>query len=216
MSADTLIYRPIETRDYTEAAQMIKDTWQYEKVASPRNALHMASVFLYSSLAHHNFSQVAIRDGKVVGLILGRTNDVPLKEKRYYLNMSYHLIRLLLTSEGKQAVRSFRRNLQVNQSLLKQTYETYDGELTFFAVDASTRQSGIGSHLFYSYLTFMKNEGARTFRLFTDTSCTYGFYESKGMTRIGAVSRRMPFLDKEMSFFLYRGDLQELKTDKAL
>ena len=126
MSADTLIYRPIETRDYTEAAQMIKDTWQYEKVASPRNALHMASVFLYSSLAHHNFSQVAIRDGKVVGLILGRTNDVPLKEKRYYLNMSYHLIRLLLTSEGKQAVRSFRRNLQVNQSLLKQTYETYE------------------------------------------------------------------------------------------
>ena len=140
----------------------------------------MASVFLYSSLAHHNFSQVAIRDGKVVGLILGRTNEVPLKEKRYYLNMSYHLIRLLLTSEGKQAVQSFRRNLQVNQALLKQTYETYDGELIFFAVDASTRQSGIGSHLFYSYLTFMKNEGARTFVCLLIRAALMDFMNLKG------------------------------------
>lgn len=210
MPNQSITYRPLEKNDYKALANMISNTWHYEKITSPFASLHLSYAFLYSSLAHHTYTQVAVSNNTPVGLIIGRTNDVPLKHKCYYVYLLFHLVLLLFTSEGKQAVQSFRRNSQVSQALLKLTYESYDGEVLFFAVDQTLRGSGVGSYLFDDYLNYLKTKGARTFYLFTDTTCTYTFYEYKGLKRIGALTRRMPFLQKEVSFFLYRGDLQEI------
>ncbi|MCC5894684.1 MAG: GNAT family N-acetyltransferase [Alkalibacterium sp.] len=208
MPQNPISYRPLEKKDFKGLAAVISDTWHYEKISSPFTATHLAYAFLYSSLAHHTYTQIAIKEDTPVGLIIGRTNTVPFQHKRYYVHLFFHLFLLVFTSEGKQAIQSFRRNTQVTHALLKLTYESYDGEVLLFAVDKSTRGNGVGSTLFNGYLTYLRSEGARTFYLFTDTSCSYTFYEHKGLKRIGALTRRMPFLQKEISFFLYRGDLQ--------
>lgn len=209
MPQKTITYRSINKKDTKQLVTLISDTWHYEKITSTFCASHLSFAFLYSSLAHSTYTQVALKEGTPVGLIVGRISDVPLQQKVYLLHLYFHLFLLLFTSEGKQAIQSFRRHSQVNNALLKQTYETYDGELVLFAVDQSVRGSGIGSALFNQYLDYLKSVGARTFFLFTDTSCTYTFYEHKGLKRIGALTRRMPFLQKDISFFLYRGDLQQ-------
>lgn len=209
MSNDSISYRAIEKKDYKQIAKVICDTWHYEKITSHYSAIHLSYAFLFSSLIHQTYTQVAVRNHVPVGIVMGRTNDVPLKNKVFYLNLAFHLVFLLFTSQGKQAFQSYRRHSQITSALLKQTYESYDGELILFAVDQSTRGTGVGSHLFNAYLQHLRNQGARTFYLFTDTSCTYTFYEHKGLRRIGALTRRMPFLQKEISFFLYKGDLQQ-------
>lgn len=209
MPKESITYRPLEKQDIKPLAKIISNTWHYENITSPFIATHLSYAFLFSSLARHTYTQVAVKNDKPIGVIIGRTNDVLFQHKMYYILLFFHLFLLLFTSQGKQAVQSFWRNSQVNNALFKQTYESYDGEVVLFAVDQSKRESGIGSTLFDGYLHYLKDQGLQTFYLFTDATSSYTFYEHKGLKRIGALTRKMPFLQKEISFFLYKGDLKQ-------
>ncbi|EXJ23220.1 Histone acetyltransferase HPA2 [Alkalibacterium sp. AK22] len=210
MTAETTHYRPIEKKDFKALIELICKTWNYETLTTPFIASKLAAVFLFSSLAHHSYSQVAVKDGQIVGLIAGRDNDVPFEHNAYYLLTAWNIFLLLFSKSGREAFQSYKRYLNISESLLKQTHESYDGELLMFAVGDAVRGTGIGSRLFSLYLDFLRNKGARTFSLFTDTQCNYSFYEMKKLKRIGVVSRKMPFLNQEIIFFLYRGDLKTI------
>lgn len=209
MTTDSITYRPIRQSDFKALAKLIDTSWNYSQLTSAFNARQMSYAFLFSSLAHQSFTQVAVKNNQPVGVAMGRIEELPLIHKLYLLPLLFNLIALNLTAEGRRAFQSFRRTLHVNKSLLKQTYETYDGELVLFAVAPETQGQGIGSKLFEDFLHYLRSEGASTFYLFSDTSCTYSFYENKGLKRTGVITRNMPFLKKEISFFLYRGKVSD-------
>lgn len=212
MTAETIHYRPVEKKDFKALIKLICKTWDYETLTTSFIASRLAAVFLFSSLAYHSYSQVAVKNGRIVGLIAGRDNDVPFEHNAYYLLTAWNIFLLLFSKRGREAFQSYKRYLNISESLLKQTHESYDGELLMFAVDGGVRGMGVGSQLFSLYLDFLNDQGSRTFYLFTDTQCNYRFYEHKKLKRIGVISRRMPFLDQGMNFFLYRGDLRQIRN----
>lgn len=209
MTQDHITYRSIKPSDFKHLAELIDITWNYSSLASTFNAQQMSYAFLFSCLANQSFTQVAVKNNQPVGLIMGRIEETNLKQKLYLLPLFFNLFSLHFTAEGRQAFQSFRRSLHVNKSLLKQTYETYDGELVLFAVSPEVQGEGVGSKLFNNFLHYLRSEGASTFFLFTDTGCTYSFYDNKGLKRTGVITRQMPFLKSEISFFLYRGSVSD-------
>ena len=55
-----------------------------------------------------------------------------------------------------------------------------DGELNFFAVEPAIKGKGIGSKLLYE---LARREKGKLIYLFTNTGCTYEFYDKKGFER---------------------------------
>lgn len=70
---------------------------------------------------------------------------------------------------------------------------------------------GVGRKLFNHMLGVFRNAGMNEYFLFTDTTCDYGFYDYRGLTRKAEHTvRRDSFTqggleDGALSFFLYEG-----------
>ena len=76
-------------------------------------------------------------------------------------------------------------------------------------MDESTRGTGIGKMLFAKALDYLEQEGAKTLYLFTDSSCTYQFYEKRGMQRLGEKTVEFsPHTDYRLNMFIYGLELQ--------
>lgn len=65
-------FREFRKEDIPALEGIIRQTWNYDKFASPKTAQKLARVFLSSCLANQTFSQVAVENGKPVGIILGK------------------------------------------------------------------------------------------------------------------------------------------------
>ena len=76
-------------------------------------------------------------------------------------------------------------------------------------MDESTRGTGIGKMLFAKALDYLEQEGVKTLYLFTDSSCTYQFYEKRGMQRLGEkMVEFSPHTDYRLNMFIYGLELQ--------
>lgn len=70
---------------------------------------------------------------------------------------------------------------------------------------------GVGRKLFNHMLGVFRDAGMNEYFLFTDTTCDYGFYDYRGLTRKAECTiRRDSFTqggleDGSLSFFLYEG-----------
>ena len=73
-----------------------------------------------------------------------------------------------------------------------------DGELCLFAVDPNRKGQGIGSILLAEFEARAK--GKNIF-LYTDSNCTYQFYEKRGFERVG--ERDINLGDAQLSCYLY-------------
>ena len=71
-----------------------------------------------------------------------------------------------------------------NDNLLKATpYSTGANEITLLAVSESARGMGIGSVLIDAATAYLAEGGANRAFLYTDTDCTWQFYENHGFKR---------------------------------
>ncbi|MBU9738885.1 N-acetyltransferase [Diplocloster agilis] len=197
-------YRPIQKSDYPILADLISDTWGYKKFSSPKTAFRMGMLYLRGCLADQTYSCVAVKRGTPVGLILGRGKKPGIMALHHRLAQLPWILALLLTREGRSVARMFGGFSDIDSNLLKESGKQFDGELTLFVIRSDQRGAGIGNTLFGNFLYYLKSQCVKNFYLFTDTTCNYGFYEHKGLARIGEKSVKTPIQpDKEMQFFLY-------------
>lgn len=84
-------------------------------------------------------------------------------------------------------------------------------EPTVFAVDASARGLGAGSALFRDYMAHLRAHDRTGFHLYTDSLCTYQFYERKGMVRAAEedMALRVEGLPGAVEVYLYTGRVPE-------
>lgn len=197
-------YRPIQKSDYPILADLISDTWGYKKFSSPKTAFRMGMLYLRGCLSDQTYSCVAVKRGTPVGLILGRGKKPGITALHHRLAQLPWILALLLTREGRSVARMFGGFSDIDSNLLKESGKQFDGELTLFVIRSDQRGAGIGNTLFGNFLYYLKSQCVKNFYLFTDTTCNYGFYEHKGLARIGEKSVKTPIQpDKEMQFFLY-------------
>lgn len=73
---------------------------------------------------------------------------------------------------------------EANRRMFDRYAEQYvpDGEIRFLASDPKTKAKGTGTFLLNE---LVRREAGKEIYLFTDTNCTYQFYEHRGFERVG-------------------------------
>lgn len=200
-----LVLRNFVKDDEEALIEIIADTWHYHEFCSFKIARCLARIFLVSCLCNQSVNQVAILDGRVVGVIMGKKIQGFHAVMRYRLKQWWLIARLLMKKEGRKVSKIFKDVNGIDQILLKECGQSYQGELAFFALDKKCRGLGIGKVLFQKMVERLKETGVENFYLFTDTSCNFGFYEHQGMKR--RISRKSGFevagVKSEMEFYIY-------------
>lgn len=201
----SLEFREYQKQDFKPLQSVIRETWNYDQLCSPKTAAKLAKVFLSSCLTNYTFSRVAVLDGKTVGIILVKDKA---DHKPHFVNrfrQIQSILSLYLSKEGRNVFKIFGSVNGIDKKLLEECSHPYPAELALFAVSASCRGLGIGKKLFRFALDYLKKEDLKEFYLFTDTSCNYGFYEHQGMTRRCEKEHVFQIRGQQakMNFFIY-------------
>ncbi len=185
----TMEFRAFRKEDTPALEGISRKSWNSDKFAGPKTAHKLASVFLSSCLANQTFSQVAVENGKPMGIILGKNIAVHKCPISYRWKQICSLISLYLTKEGRNASEIFGSVNGIDKELLA-TCRPYPAELALFVISPDCRGKGpdcrgkgVGKQLYQQFLQYLKKEHLDSFYLYTDTSCNYGFYEHQGMVR---------------------------------
>lgn len=203
--SEKIRYREFQENDTASIADIIREAWNYDKFSSPKTAKKLSLLFLHSCLANQSYTQVALLDDVPVGVIMGKADKVHKCPLKYRVKQVLSLLSLYLSKEGRDVMKTFGSVSRIDKELLKECRQSYQGELSFFAISSQSRGKGIGKHLFQSLINYMDSLDIPRFYLYTDTSCNYGFYDHQGMTRRAQKDTTfyIEHQTAEMSFFLY-------------
>lgn len=207
-------YRKFRKSDIQSLVKVIIKNWKYDEILSKSNANRLTYAFLYFSLANAEFIQIAEVSKEAVGIIIGNTQAVPLKNKLNYLKVLKYGLPMLFSKEGRNILKvyGYQTTFSINRKMFNQVkHHSFEGEVALFAVSEEVQGMGIGSHLFDSFLNYLEQNEANRFFLYTDTSCNYGFYDYKNLERIASkkVVLSKPF-DKKMEYYIYKGERKKL------
>lgn len=200
-----IICRPYEPQDFEALSAIINTTWEHQKSYSPTTAVRLSDAYLRLCLTEQTFTQVALADGEPIGVIMGNDFSNHRYSLIFRLQAWWAVFILSLNTEGRRAWHFFEEIDQVYGKLLSVQKKPYEGELSFFAVHPDYRGLGVGTELYSRFLQYMEKEHIRHFYVFTDTTCSYGFYESRGMLRCGTEKVKLMVNDRleEFLFFIY-------------
>lgn len=201
-----IIYRSFAPEDIPALAEIVGETWNFRRMCRRgEDPAVMALDYLKGCLAESTAAFVAEEDGKAAGLISVRAEKKTLP--RLFLSEKREEADGASPSSESSGVRRMREYEARCLGLRRQAEEAgmkFDGELTLFAVRPKMRGRGAGRELYRRALDYLKEEGCRRFFLYTDSSCTYQFYDARGLACLGRTA--MPPADGsswEFVIFLY-------------
>ena len=202
---NAVIYRPYKRQDFKAVSSIINIIWKHESYYSPKTAVRLSEAYLRLCLTEQTFTQVALADGKPIGIIMGnhiRRHRCPLVLR---LQAGWSVLVLSMTAEGRRSWRFLEEIDRIYAALLSGQPQEYKGELSFFAIHPDYHGQGIERELFSRFCMYMERENIQHFYVFTDTSCNYVFYENMNMFRRGTkrVKLKVNHRLEEFSFFLY-------------
>lgn len=185
-----LTYRPFQPQDAPEVKAIINEAFMVDRyVPDPRLIGSVLELYLRAWLLTSTFTRVAVLDGRVVGVLMCRVAGEPRLPGavRHRLVSWAHALRIgVLGLREHRSLRQYRTIDREYRALRKQTDAPLTDELTLFAVAGDARGLGAGRTLYDTYLAHLRAHGRTTFYLYTDSSCSVGFYEKRGVTRAAA------------------------------
>lgn len=198
-------FREFREQDYEPVEDMIREAWHYDQMCPPKTAQKMAKAFLSSCLANQTFTQIAVMEGKPVGVIMGKNIGKHHCPFHYRFRQIVSIVSVLTDRAGREISSVFKNVNDIDRQLLKKSNIKYQGELAFFAVCSECRGLGLGKKLYEKLVSYMQSQQIENFFLYTDTSCNYPFYEHQGLKQRCKISHNFSIKDKreEMTFFLY-------------
>ena len=183
-----VLYRPFHDADFDALVSVVRKQWHAQ---SPNE--QTGSLEAISDLSHYlsisTFSQVVAVDNDVRGIVLARAAQAPALNREHWQQVAERAIGQLRDLNAPVAQRwedYMAREQQVNGELLRQSGCADAGQITLLAVDADTRGLGIGSVLLDAAESYLAAQGSRALYLYTDTDCTWKFYEHRGLKRAAA------------------------------
>lgn len=207
----TITYRPYQPRDVDDVKAIIDEAFFIHRYVSSSRLLASAlEVYLRECLLGSTYAQVAVQDGRVAGILMGRVSGRPRLDGAPTNRLRYwaHLLKLAMFGfPERRSLRQYFAFDGVYRSLRRTCAAPLSDELTLFAVSESARGLGAGKNLYRGYLDHLRLHGRTDFYLYTDSLCSYGFYEKQGMAR--AASQDMTvYLDRQperLGVYLYAG-----------
>lgn len=207
-----VLYRPFETADFDAIAQIMRELWHHRSDNEDYNRLE-ASCDLAYCLSASTFSQVAVIDGQTRGICLARAGKGPSNlDADRWMDTERGLLAQMREIEPTACAEylSFvRATIRTNNRLLESTPVPHSDEVTLLAVDKEMQGLGVGTVLLDAAVSHLSSRGATAAHLYTDATCSYQFYESRGFKRAAThrASRQERRRDIPREMYLYELDL---------
>lgn len=182
------LYRPFEDADFDAVAKILQHAW-HDDSDIPNDAYGYleASMDLAHCLSVSTFSQVAVTDDRILGIVLARAANDSDQQLAHWGDAVRTYEQLMEQSEP-EATQSYRdsiaRTQAINSMMLEQSGLPATGELVLLAVDSAAQGLGIGSVLFDAASSYLAACGQAKVYVYTDSDCTWSFYEQHGCKRL--------------------------------
>ena len=136
--------------------------------------------FLYMELNRATQNIAAYDGDSLKGVLLAKINEEKPSEYSLLRAVYVKVFDFLQHIVSGDAVREYD---DANQKMLSvyRARDKTDGELIFLAADPDSKGKGIGALLLAE---LERREQGRRIYLFTDSACTYQFYEHRGFERV--------------------------------
>lgn len=215
----TVTYRPYRESDAGQVKPMLNEAFHIHRYTGGSGGVLDSALefYLREVLIKSTWSQVAVIDGRVVGIITGRLKGqawLP-NRRRNRLRLGMHAAKIAVTGWGRLSGLRQQFGFSTAYAQLHRTASQSVGdlgaELTVFVVDSSTRGTGVGKSLYRAFREQVRQTGGDNFYLYTDTLCSYGFYEKQGMVRAAQepLTLHLPGLPEQIGVYLYTGRARE-------
>lgn len=180
-------FRPIEKADYDTVMEIINQSFSLFRYVKNINVLEaFKKQYLYSCLSEATFTCVAVNNGEVIGVIMGKsdTHYHFITHCSYAVKMLQYSHKMKQLAHGdKTGIDDYRSLHKIYRQFLQNRKLEYDGVLTLFAVSEKSRGMGVGKKLWQKLYSYQKNCGTKRLYLFTDSTCNVGFYDKQNFRR---------------------------------
>lgn len=194
--------RDLNKRDYRKAIEFAVKGMHFDRYINKEPALSAyGRYFLYLELQRATHVFAAYMGTRLVGVLIADLRNEEKKYRSLWRSLYVGLVKL-----GMKCMAAGGADLYdaANQKMYEQYTQQAepDGEICFLAADNTVRGQGIGTRLLQALTE--KARGKRVY-LYTDSNCTYQFYEHRGFQKIGEEPIRMEIQGKSipLSCYLY-------------
>ena len=206
-------YHQVTDKDFDELAMILSNQWATPEIRNNPIAMkHSGLMSLYYFMVHHTYTCVAEDNGKDVGLLI--CTDVKNRpiDMKYAKLLIGEVAFMICNPETRDDGLAWGEYTKLARDLEDRTASGIDAELELFCLAPEYRGQGIGKRMFHSMVEFYKKTGTQNFFLHTDTSCTYPFYERRGMTRIGSQQTDIKSGDIDgIEMYIYAADVNDIR-----
>ncbi|ADL51246.1 GNAT family N-acetyltransferase [Clostridium cellulovorans] len=175
--------RELERKDYDKAIEFAIEGMHFNRYTENKKELYMyGKYFLYMEMQRATQMIAAYMGKKLVGLVLADVKGEPKSYRSIWKGLYVKIMELIMKIIGKGRASSYE---EANRKML-QNYKKkadVDGEICFVAADPNIQGKGIGS---YMMKELEQREAGKLLYLFTDSNCTYHFYEHRGFQQVGS------------------------------
>lgn len=168
--------------DMKPAADLLAREWNLGKKECGASGSICAWIYLMDILKTTEHMEVFKLNGRLVGFC-GYSNADSHKH-RLMKKLYAHAEKALFHSrkiKDKNALHEYYDNYDY---LPKEMYADFDGEITILIVSSEFRGKGIGKYLLSKAFERAAQEGMKNLMILSDESCSYGFSESMGCTKV--------------------------------
>ena len=112
-------------------------------------------------MAEKSFTQVAVKNNQVVGIIIGDLKDQKSSFKNYiyYPVIAWYVTCLLVSEEGRNALSKYGIDINtINNTMIDKLGVDFDAELSLFMVAPEGQELGVGSTLYKYILNKLQKE----------------------------------------------------------
>ena len=201
--------KPLKKQDYSKAIQFAIRGMNFDRYIENKTVLDLyGRYFWYMEMGRASQIMTAYSGDELAGVLLAEMKGEPKAHTSFWESLFVRIFDLVQHHFAENGVGPYD---SANQDMLKDLAEEYklDGEICFLAANPDLKIKGVGS-LLLSELE--KREPGKRIYLFTDSNCTYQFYEHRSFERVREKKVTLGLAEKgdvEISCYLYSKAIAE-------
>lgn len=174
--------KPLQEKDYQKAIQFSIIGMNFERFMNNKLILNLYGRYFLDLSLNKATDMIAAYEGEeLMGLMIVKTNSHIHPYRTKWRQFTVGLIDWI----QKVFVHGASTYNASNENMKKKYLKTYqpDGEILLLAANPSVKGKGIGTFLLKELKRRYPN---KEFFLFTDSGCTYQFYDHRGFEKVGS------------------------------
>ncbi|MCI1935980.1 MAG: GNAT family N-acetyltransferase [Bifidobacteriaceae bacterium] len=182
--------RQAQPEDIKAISELSRQMWfddttakghEFSTLTAMNDTLHLVREATYSQVA------ISQEDGTLLGALLARVDgDKPQVGDPSRLESAFMATTSALsaTDHGRNIVNYLSQDRADTERMTSDVRKETGAELLLFILSEKARGHGLGSRLYDGFLAHLREHGVEGYYLYTDSTCSYGFYDHRGLRRV--------------------------------